>query len=418
MQTAFPLHATESLSCSLFKTRMDKRKAGICSVTGRMLEGGLYVHVAYCRRKCIYCDFFSAGERIADWHGYVDALCSEFLHRLNELAWPLRTVYFGGGTPSLMPAEEFLRLCSFLKPYMSEVEEFTVEVNPDDVDAHMLDVWKRGGVNRLSMGIQTFDDSVLKSIARRHDSACALEAYRLASEVFGNISVDLIFGLPGQTIDVWRRDLDMALDLHPAHISAYSLMYEDGTALTALRDSGRIKEASEELSESMFRMLIDQLSEHGYEHYEISNFALPGYRSRHNTSYWLQKPYIGLGPSAHSYDGLTRRKSNLADIRGYIRHWTEYCGGTDVGRQPYEMESLTVDELKEEYLLTRMRMREGIPIGDFSDRFGQEACRRLMESCRPLAENGLIEMSDYNLSLTEKAVMLSDSVILSIASHF
>ena len=132
-------------------------------------DGGLYVHVAYCRSKCIYCDFFSAGERIADWKRYVDALCSEFRHRIEELAWPLRTIYFGGGTPSLLPEKEFLRLCAFLKPFMETVEEFTIEVNPDDVSEDMLAVWERGGVTRLSMGIQSFDDSVLRAIGRRHD---------------------------------------------------------------------------------------------------------------------------------------------------------------------------------------------------------------------------------------------------------
>ena len=383
-----------------------------------MIGGGLYVHVAYCRGKCPYCDFYSAGERIADWHGYVDALCSELSHRIDELAWPLRTVYFGGGTPSLMPGDEFRRLCAFLSPYMSDVEEFTMEVNPDDVDGRMVEVWKRGGVNRLSLGIQTFDDSSLRAIGRRHDGHRALEAYRCARKVFSNISIDLMFGLPGQTLKTWKNDLQTALQLRPEHISAYSLMYEDGTALTALRDSGRIAEASEELSEKMFLMLVDELSEAGYDHYEISNFALPGYRSRHNSSYWMQKPYIGLGPSAHSHDGRTRRKANRADLRAYMGYWLHDAQDRSCAELPAEMEVLVEEELLEEYILTRMRMKEGIPLLDFQARFGSDCCCRLVEKAVRLAEDGLLELTDTRVRLTGKAIMLSDSVILQLAAAF
>lgn len=384
-----------------------------------MIGGGLYVHVAYCRSKCIYCDFYSAGERIADWHGYVDALCSEFSHRIDELAWPLQTVYFGGGTPSLMPEDEFLRLCAFLSPYMSDVEEFTMEVNPDDVDGHMIEVWKSGGVNRLSLGIQTFDDSSLQAIGRRHDAQSALMAYREARKVFNNISIDLMFGLPGQTVETWKNDLRTALQLRPEHISAYSLMYEEGTALTALRDCGRIVEASEEMSEKMFQMLMEELSGAGYEHYEISNFALPGYRSRHNSSYWLQKPYIGLGPSAHSHDGKNRRKANIADLRAYIEYWRNNVAQDWNGASlPAEKESLTEEELLEEYILTRMRMKEGIPLRDFHARFGVDRYCILVAKAARLAEDDLLEIYDTHIRLAEKAILLSDSVILQLATAF
>ena len=170
-------------------------------------RGGLYVHVAYCRRKCIYCDFFSAGERIADWHRYVDALSAEFKKRISEVAYPLRTVYFGGGTPSLMPCEEFVRLCNVLKPYIADVEEFTVEVNPDDVNDVKLDTWRKAGVNRLSIGIQSLDDKVLSSLGRLHNASTARKAYAMSRRYFRNISIDLIFGLPGQSEEMWIRDL-------------------------------------------------------------------------------------------------------------------------------------------------------------------------------------------------------------------
>lgn len=377
--------------------------------------GGLYVHVAYCRSKCIYCDFFSAGERIADWPRYVDALCSEFSYRLNELAWPLRTVYVGGGTPSLMPEAEFSRFCRFLRPYMHDVEEFTIEVNPDDVDEHRLEMWKREGVTRLSMGIQTFCDASLSAIGRRHDSVTSLRAYELARKVFGNISIDLMFGLPGQTLDIWMQDLETLLSMRPEHISAYSLMYEEGTALTALRDSGRIDEADEETAERMFTILIERLSKAGYDHYEISNFALPGFRSMHNSSYWLQYPYIGIGPSAHSYDGIALRKGNRCDLRGYLAHWAPVDAEGRQDERVVVEEVLSDVELMEEYTLTRLRMREGIPLADFSIRFGEDALGKLIRKSRRLVTEGLVDLSDTHVSLTEKSILVSDAVILDLA---
>ena len=379
--------------------------------------GGLYVHVAYCRSKCIYCDFFSAGERIADWHAYVNALCAEFQNRIDELAWPLRTVYFGGGTPSLMPEDEFSRICAFFSPYMDKVEEFTLEVNPDDVYDVKLTTWKRAGVNRISMGIQTFDDSCLKAIGRRHDSKTALIAYEYVRKVFDNVSIDLMFGLPGQTIEVWRNDIRTALALRPEHISAYCLMFEDGTAMTALRDSGRLTDLPEEVTEEMFRILIEEFSKAGYDHYEISNFALPGYRSRHNSSYWLQMPYIGLGPSAHSFDGIKMRKANRADVRGYLAYFTEKKNAFRKETAFSDVEILTEEELKEEYILTRMRMREGIPLEDFRVRFGDNALSDLIKGVKYLKQSGKIKLNDSNLVLSEEAIFLSDSIILELASN-
>lgn len=377
-------------------------------------RGGLYLHIAYCRKKCIYCDFFSAGDRIADWHGYVDALCSELKERIKEMTCPLRTVYIGGGTPSLMPEEEFLRLCKFIEPYLGEVEEFTMEVNPDDVNDHMLGVWKKGGVNRLSMGIQSFNDEALKTIGRRHTGKEALQAYNLARNVFGNISIDLMFGLPGQTIETWIHDLQIAVSLRPEHISAYSLMFEDGTALTTLRDKGRLAEAPEDVAEHMFLLLIDELKRAGYDHYETSNFALPGYRSRHNSSYWLQMPYLGIGPSAHSYDGFRIRKANKADIRGYLEYWINKRIDNGIAPLFYDSESLSDEELIEEYVMTRMRMREGILLDDFRRRFGKFAYDNLIKKSKNLQERGFISVDNKSISLIESSILISDSIIVDL----
>ncbi len=375
-------------------------------------RGGLYIHIAYCRKKCIYCDFFSAGDRIADWHIYVDALCSEFKERIKEMACPLRTVYIGGGTPSLMPEEEFHRLCEFIMPYLRDVEEFTIEVNPDDVNEHMLGVWNKGGINRLSMGIQTFDDNALLAIGRRHTSKEALQAYYLARNVFRNVSIDLMFGLPGQTLESWTHDVQTAISLRPEHISAYSLMFEEGTALTTLRDIGRVAEAPEDVTEQMFLLLIEELKRAGYDHYEISNFAIPGYSSQHNSSYWLQLPYLGIGPSAHSYDGKKTRKANRANLRGYLDFWTSSNPKKKGSTHFFETEHLSFRELIEEYVMTRMRMKEGIPLDDFRLRFGETAYASLMANCKPLFERGVLVSTGNNIFIREQEILISDSIIL------
>lgn len=356
--------------------------------------------------KCIYCDFYSVGDRIADWHGYVDTLIEELNHRITELPQPLRTIYIGGGTPSLMPREDFQRLCEALRPYMDEVEEFTIEVNPDDVTPEMLQVWKRGGGNRLSMGVQSFDDGMLKTIRRRHSADAARKAYQMARAIFDNVSIDLIFGLPGQTLEMWCRDVEVAISMRPEHISSYSLMYEEGTALTLLRERGVVSETPEDLSEEMMKILISELRKAGYEHYEISNFALPGFRSLHNSSYWQGTPYLGLGPSAHSYDGNRCRSANKADIKAYISNWDENL---------ISREYLTDEELREEYIMTRLRTKEGIDLEDFRGRFGEKEYQRLIKCSDQYLKDGSLLLSSGRLSLSETAVLISDTIILALA---
>lgn len=376
---------------------------------------GLYVHVAYCRRKCLYCDFFSAGARIADWLRYVDALISELNFRIKELPCPLRTIYIGGGTPSLMPANEFEWLANALQPFLRDVEEFTLEANPDDISEDMLKTWKSGGVNRLSIGIQSFHNSILSAIGRRHNGKTAEDAYRLAQKYFDNISIDLMFGLPGQTLEMWQADIDKAISMHPQHISAYSLMYEPGTAITLLRDKGRVEEMPEEISREMFILLSNRLRDAGYEHYEISNYAIPGFRSRHNSSYWLQKPYLGIGPSAHSYNGDKVRRANGTDLNGYLHRWAPLKTDFDRCYYTVEEETLTQEELREEYVMTRLRTREGIPLDDFELRFGLDEKMTLLKKSENLIDENLLELRSGHLSLRESAIMMSDSIILDLA---
>ncbi len=377
--------------------------------------GGLYIHIAYCRHKCIYCDFFSAGERVADWHRYVDALIAELTNRKNEMPCPLLTIYVGGGTPSLMPTEEFKRLADALSQYSEKVTEFTIEVNPDDVCEEKLRVWKDCGVNRLSIGIQTFDDSLLKAIGRRHDGESALRAVALARKYFDNLSVDLMFGLPGQTIEIFRKDLETILKIRPEHISAYSLMYEPGTALTLLRDRGKIQEAEESIVEELYVILARELKLAGYEHYEISNFALPGFRSRHNSSYWRQMPYLGIGPSTHSYDGLRTRKANRADLRGFLDYWAPVSVARPSGDDVSDIEYLSDEELREEYLLTRLRTHDGVDLEDFKRRFGEKEYLLLLSRADRWIKDRSVTIDEKRLAFSEQSILISDSIIIDLA---
>lgn len=374
-------------------------------------EGGLYIHIAFCRKKCIYCDFYSIGERKADWHGYVDALIEELHCRIAELPSPLCTVYIGGGTPSLMPSDEFLRLCDAIAPYARNVVEFTLEVNPDDVTPEKLNVWKRGGVNRLSMGVQSFNDDILESIRRRHNAEAAVEAYYMSKRIFSNVSIDLIFGIPGQTPEMWKDDIKKAVSMKPEHISAYSLMYEPGTALTLLRDRGEVTEAPEDVSENMMKILIQELNDCGYDHYEISNFALPGFRSRHNSSYWQGKPYLGLGPSAHSYDGNRCRRANKADLDSYIRCWSHHVSSDGLIIREY----LSDEELLEEYIMTRLRTKEGINLEDFRRRFGESEYKILRSKSENFLKDGMLKLDNGHLYISESSILISDSIIIALA---
>ena len=374
---------------------------------------GLYVHIPFCHRKCLYCDFFSAGDKIADWDAYIKAILSEASVRREELPSSPSTLYIGGGTPSLIPTEHFLRLMQGLKEFFPGLspDEFTIEANPDDIDEERINVWKAEGVNRVSLGVQSFNNDELKAVGRLHSATQAEDAILLLKENFSNVSTDLIFGLPGQTIESWQKTVEKMIDLCPAHISAYSLMYEQGTSLTALRETGRLKATPEEDSERMFEFLTEKLRGAGYERYEISNYARPEMYSRHNTSYWKGIPYLGLGPSAHSYDGEKARRWNVPDLKGYLRHYA----AKDVETPIYKEEILTEEELREEYILTRMRMAEGITLAEYDNLWGEESGEILRRNARKEIERGLLREKDGNIFLTDEGIMIADSVIVQLA---
>lgn len=278
---------------------------------------GIYVHVPFCHAKCAYCDFYSiANSRFVD--DYISAVEKEYSLRCGETGGQcVETLYFGGGTPSMLSAEQFGALAKVFP--RAGVKEFTIEVNPEDVTPGIIDVWMREGVNRVSIGVQSLNDDELKAVNRRHSSADALAAIDTIKQGgIDNISADLIYGLPGQTDRTWQDSLKRLLDSGIKHLSAYCLSFEEGTLLYRRLQQGRVEEASDEEIEKRYGLLCRIAAEHGFEHYEISNFALPGFRSRHNSSYWRSVPYLGLGPAAHSLGADGCRRFNVGDVRQYI----------------------------------------------------------------------------------------------------
>lgn len=366
---------------------------------------GVYIHIPFCRSRCIYCGFYSTTHAELR-RAYVDALCCEMDLRRNYLQDNVRTVYLGGGTPSVLDGEELSRLFHYInKVYDVDPQaEVTIECNPDDVTPDFAALLSRLPVNRVSMGAQTFSDKRLKFLNRRHDAAevgRAVALLRAAS--IGNISLDLMFGFPGETLAEWESDIEKALLLDVEHISAYSLMYEEGTALYRMLEQNRVEEVDEEQSLAMYETLVNHLASAGYEHYEISNFARRGFRSRHNSSYWQRVPYIGLGASAHSFD-LRSRQWNVADVKTYISEIGK-------GNVPMEREELDKTTMFNDIVTTVMRTCEGIDLDMISSDFGAAFHRQLLDNAQPHITSGLAEVKDGHLRLTRKGIFVSDMVM-------
>ena len=385
------------------------------------MNSSLYIHIPYCRHKCIYCDFFSGGSSIADWDAFIAKVMEELDSRLGELTFPLISLYLGGGTPSLMPADTLSELFSGLKSRLPELNvnsnfindsrnkspEITLEVNPEDVTPQNIENWKNCGINRISVGVQSFSDDILKFIGRKHSAEQSRRALRLLSEEFGNVSADLIFGLPGQSMKSFADDLDFIIKSGIRHISCYSLMFEPGTALYELRRQHRLDEADEGLSRDMYTLLSQHLNEAGYRHYEISNFAIPGYESLHNTGYWTGRQYLGVGPSAHSFDGKNTRRTNPWKLKEYLNH--DFRANTF-----YTEEKLTRQECIEESIMLGLRMDSGINIIDFNERFGSDEYKILLKKAAPMIDKGFLILTPSELKLTGKGVMISDNIISSL----
>lgn len=334
---------------------------------------------------------------------YVDAIAREFSIRRQELGGePVRTVYIGGGTPSQLTPSQLRTIIAALDH--GDVEEFTIEVNPDDVNIDYASMLRDVGVNRVSMGVQSFVDSELAAVNRRHTARQAFEAIEtIRNAGIDNMSIDLIYGLPGQSLDTWKYSVDKAVAAGVKHISAYNLSYESGTRLTRMCDAGEIVEADDELCLAMYNALVDSLRTNGFEHYEISNFALTGYRSRHNSAYWDFTPYLGLGAAAHSYDGHCRRY-NPANLHDYLRN-------IESGKPAAVTESLEWWERYDEMVMVRLRTVEGLSLATVEREFGPDIKLLLIEKSKQMFDRGLLAIDGDSVRLTPDAVMLSDMVI-------
>ncbi|MBO5626886.1 MAG: radical SAM family heme chaperone HemW [Prevotella sp.] len=366
---------------------------------------GLYIHIPFCESRCIYCGFYST--TLAQLkEQYVEAVCNEASNTLHlkSTFGNFSTVYLGGGTPSQLSPALLHRLFEHLEigdEANSKELEITMECNPDDLTDDYAAALRDLPINRISMGAQTFSDDRLRFLHRRHTSRQVSEAVeRLRHIGIDNISIDLMFGFPGETLSDWEADIQQALALQVEHISAYSLMFEEGTPLYALREHGKVKEADEELSLKMYETLIDRLTAAGYEHYEISNFARPGFHSRHNSSYWDGTPYIGLGAAAHSYD-IDSRWWNVSNVREYIRR-------VQHDESPIEETEVLNDETRyNDAVMTALRTREGLPL----ERLSGSQRQYLLSQARPHLERQLITMEDNHLRLTRQGLFVSDMVM-------
>ena len=367
---------------------------------------GIYIHIPFCKRRCIYCDFFSTTQSEKK-PTYIHALCQELEMRKNYLKGEeIETIYLGGGTPSQLTEKELNEIFTslYIIYKVKEDAEITLEANPDDLTPEYVSMLRRLPINRISMGIQTFQEETLKQLHRRHTARQAIEAFHRCREAgFRNISIDLMYGLPGETLDTWKEDLQQAIALHPEHISAYHLIYEEGTALWKLREEHQVEEADEDLSVTLFKTMIDELKQAGYQHYEISNFCLPGLHSRHNSSYWTGKKYLGCGPSAHSYDG-TSRQWNVSSLEKYIH-------AIHQGKPDFEIEELDLYTRYNDFVITSIRTSWGMSLSYLRMVYGEELYRYCLRMSKPHLSQGVLEIKEDTLKLTQEGIFISDGIM-------
>ena len=355
---------------------------------------GIYIHIPFCKSRCKYCDFFST-THLQKQAQYVEAVLAEWQMRQHQLSEPIHTIYIGGGTPSTLDTTALARIlqailgtCTDHRPH-----EITIEANPGDITLEKAQAWRAMGINRLSMGIQSFHDHLLQLIGRRHNAKQAIEAVQLAQAAgFDNISIDLMYALPDQTMQMWQQDVQQALSLGVQHISSYGLIYEEGTVLTTLLEHGQIEAVDEDTEMRMYDYLVDELTANGYAHYEVSNFALQNRHSRHNSNYWNDTPYIGLGAGAHSYDGQ-QRQWNISDLDIYIeRAWAHDL-------QP-EIETLTPEQKHTERIMLGLRTCQGVPKDMIN-----------ISKALPYLQQGLLRENGNNILATTQGYHILNRII-------
>ena len=365
---------------------------------------GIYYHIPFCKRICSYCDFYRTTQT-AKLPALVEAMCREVEAQRDYLhGEPIRTRYFGGGTPSLCTVEQLKMLLDTTAGHFdcSAVEETTLEANPDDLNPAYLNGLRSIGINRLSIGIQSFDDDCLRLMNRRHTAEQAVRVVREAQAAgFDNLTIDLIFGVPDFGREVLLRNIDTALSLGVQHISAYLLSIEPRTRFGVMAAKGEMAETPDTQCEEEFMLLHERLTEAGFEHYEISNFALPGHRARHNANYWRGVPYLGIGPAAHGFDSRSRRW-NVASVERYLNG------------EAAEYEHLTDTDRINEYLMTRLRTSDGFTLGDFESQFGTAARIRLETDARHEIVRERLILDDERLCIPPSQMLVSDDIISSL----
>ena len=374
---------------------------------------GIYIHVPFCKSKCAYCNFFSLAseKKVID---FVDALKREIIARKDYLHdEKVETIYFGGGTPSLLPikcVEEILVILH--KNFnISSSPEITLEINPDTVEKNQLFQLKKLGVNRMSVGIQSFHDDDLKYLGRRHDSKHALQIIDdLKSVGFEKLTLDLIYGIPTLTEEKWNKNLDIFFDTEISHLSAYALTVEPKTILGQKIEKEILQNVDEETIIRHYETLIERTKENAFEHYEISNFAKEGCRSQHNSIYWNDIKYLGLGPSAHSYDGGSRQW-NVANLTQYIDadYDTDFDTDTDSGLY-FERELLTRDDKYNEYVMTSLRTSWGCNVKKITTDYGISYANHFLKNIKKYLDSGVMINRDDNFILTDKGMLFADGI--------
>lgn len=365
---------------------------------------GIYIHIPFCAQKCHYCDFYSIASK--KYHGkFIESLVKEIRLRKSFLEnETIETIYFGGGTPSLLTKKEIEDILNEIKKQyiLTENPEITLEANPEDINLEYLKQIKEAGINRLSIGIQSFFDEHLLQMNRRHAAKKSIEAVAMAkTQGFGNISIDLIYGLPNMTLEQWEKNLEQAVKLDIQHISAYHLTIEEKTAFAFMKKKGRIKEIEEDLSLLQFDLLVKKLKEGGFDQYEISNFAKNNKISIHNSNYWKKKAYLGFGPSAHSFKNETRSWNK----RGIIN----YIEAINKNTIPQEQEELSKVDQYNEYIITALRTKWGVNIS-YIKTFDKNLRNYFLKNIQNHIKNGHIKSENGIYTLTEKGIFISDAI--------
>ncbi|MBR6438200.1 MAG: radical SAM family heme chaperone HemW [Bacteroidales bacterium] len=361
---------------------------------------GIYIHIPFCKSKCAYCNFFSVvSEKRRD--DFLDALKREAEARKDYLGEEeVKTVYFGGGTPSIMRASEISEILDCLKKNykIAAASEITLEANPDTVSKESLFAYKSLGINRLSIGIQSFFDDDLQYLSRKHDSKHARQVLEWAQEVgFQEITLDLIYGIPTLTDEKWRKNLEIFFSTGFNHLSAYALTVEEKTALGQRINKGVAAPVCEDATIRQYEILCEATENHGFEHYEISNFARPGHYSKHNTIYWKGEKYLGLGPSAHSFDGVSRQW-NVAGVKDYCESYS------------FEREQLTPDDRYNEYIMTSLRTMWGVDLEYLRLNFGEKYAEKFEKGVENHISSGKMFRKDQNFILNDNGMLFADGI--------